>query len=69
MKYFFHCDQCDYDSNEARFLTGAPISNAECPMCASDGKSILLDFRPATPDEQARLTAHLIPSDIQEHLS
>lgn len=51
---YFHCDACEFDSDEASLLT--EYDDVYCPMCASDGKMTMLRTHPATAEEIARVT-------------
>jgi hypothetical protein len=47
--YYFHCGECDFDSDEAKRLS--TWKEGICPLCAGDtGRDVWLSYRPATPD-------------------
>ncbi len=55
MYWFFECQECGYDSDEAKRLSPS-CGGAICPLCAGDtGRDVDLVFRPATLEEVDRL--------------
>lgn len=56
MPLFFTCNDCGWDSDEAKFVLSERPTKSTCPLCAGDnGRDGDIRFRDATNEEIARL--------------